>query len=163
MATDPSGRYTAIYRPYHLIGLELGVSVASAALRGEATGAPDGWRGDVAAAAKRALAAGETLDGEGGYCVYGRLVPARRAFAERLLPIGLAARIRLRRPVGADDQGRLPDRQAIVGAAVDIVVGRGRGRTCGGCQMGHRHGLLPLSDRGLRGRSDARTQVLTPG
>jgi predicted homoserine dehydrogenase-like protein len=29
-------------------------------------------------------------------------VSARRAFAERLLPIGLATRIRLRRPVAAD-------------------------------------------------------------
>ncbi len=102
VVTSPCGRFAALYRPYHLIGLELGISVASACLRGEPTGTPTGWRGDVAAAAKRDLAAGEMLDGEGGYCVYGRLVPARRAFAERLLPIGLAARIRLRRPVSAD-------------------------------------------------------------
>ncbi len=38
MRTDASGRFAAMYRPYHLIGLELGVSVLSAALRGEPTG-----------------------------------------------------------------------------------------------------------------------------
>jgi predicted homoserine dehydrogenase-like protein len=102
LVTSPCGRYAAMYRPYHLIGLELGVSVASACLRREATGAPTGWRGDVAATAKRDLAAGEVLDGEGGHCVYGRLVPARRASERRLLPIGLAARARLRRPAPAD-------------------------------------------------------------
>jgi predicted homoserine dehydrogenase-like protein len=102
LVTSPCGRYAALYRPYHLIGLELGVSVASAALRGEATGAPDGWRGDVAATAKRALAAGEMLDGEGGHCVYGRLVQASRAQTEGLLPIGLATGVRLRRPVAPD-------------------------------------------------------------
>ena len=102
LVTSPCGRFAALYRPYHLIGLELGISVASACLRGEPTGAPTGWRGDVAAAAKRDLAAGEVLDGEGGHCVYGRLVPARRAFSDGLLPIGLATRVRLRRPVAAD-------------------------------------------------------------
>ena len=76
LVTDDSGFYTALYRPYHLIGLELGISVAHAALRGEATGAATGFRGDVAATAKRDLAAGEELDGEGGYAVYGRLMPA---------------------------------------------------------------------------------------
>ncbi len=67
LQTDGSGRYAALYRPTHLIGLELGISVASAALRGEPTGVPTGFRGDVATVAKRDLAAGETLDGEGGY------------------------------------------------------------------------------------------------
>ena len=109
LITSPCGRYAALYRPYHLIGLELGVSVASAALRGEATGAPDAWRGDVAATAKRDLAAGETLDGEGGHCVYGRLVRAARAAADRLLPIGLANGVRLRRPVAMDAQLSLDD------------------------------------------------------
>ncbi len=99
MITDPSGRYTSLWRPYHLIGLELGISVAKAALDGEATGTAIAWRGDVAACAKRNLAAGEILDGEGGYCVWGRLVPAARAAEEGLLPIGLAHGVRLLRPV----------------------------------------------------------------
>src|SRR5438132_2151059 len=66
LKTDASGWYAAMYKPYHLIGLELGISVLAAALRGEPTGQASGWRGDVVAVAKRALQAGETLDGEGG-------------------------------------------------------------------------------------------------
>ena len=53
MLPDESGRYTAMYRPTHMIGLELGISVASAALRKEPTGAPTGFRSDVVATAKK--------------------------------------------------------------------------------------------------------------
>ncbi|MFQ3623367.1 MAG: SAF domain-containing protein [Acetobacteraceae bacterium] len=109
LATDPSGRYAALYRPYHLIGLELGVSVASAALRREPTGAPEGWRADVAATAKRDLAAGEVLDGEGGATVWGRCIPAERAVREGTLPIGLAHGVRLTRPVRAGELLRWGD------------------------------------------------------
>ena len=77
-STDPSGRYSAMYKPYHAIGLELGISVASVGLRGEPTGQPRRVHADVVATAKRALAAGETLDGEGGYTVYGKLDARRR-------------------------------------------------------------------------------------
>jgi predicted homoserine dehydrogenase-like protein len=101
VATDPSGRYAALWRPYHFIGLELGVSVASAALRREATGSAEDWRGDVAATAKRDLAAGEVLDGEGGAMVWGKCIPAARSLAEGALPIGLAHGIPLTRPVRA--------------------------------------------------------------
>jgi predicted homoserine dehydrogenase-like protein len=99
LVTDESGNYAAMYKPYHLIGLELGLSVASIGLRGEPTGAPDAFRGDVAAVAKRDLMEGETLDGEGGYTVWGRLMPARDSLASGALPIGLAHGIRLTRPV----------------------------------------------------------------
>jgi predicted homoserine dehydrogenase-like protein len=100
-STDPSGRYSAMYKPYHAIGLELGISVASVGLRREPTGAPLAWHGDVVATAKRDLAAGETLDGEGGYTVYGTLVPASRSLALGALPLGLAHGARLVRPVAA--------------------------------------------------------------
>jgi predicted homoserine dehydrogenase-like protein len=99
LATDESGNYAAMYKPYHLIGLELGVSVASVGLRGEPTGAPAGFRGDVVAVAKRELKAGETLDGEGGYTVWGRLAPARESLQQRGLPIGLAHGVKLARAV----------------------------------------------------------------
>ena len=59
-----------------MIGLELGISVASAALRAEPTGSPTGFRSDVIACAKRPLKAGEVLDGEGGYMVWGKQAPA---------------------------------------------------------------------------------------
>ena len=99
LVTDPSGHTTAMYKPCHLIGLELGISVASAALRQEATGAPTAWRGDVVATAKRDLAAGEMLDGEGGYTVYGKLLPAADSLRLGGLPIGLAHKVKLVRPV----------------------------------------------------------------
>jgi predicted homoserine dehydrogenase-like protein len=101
LPTDPSGRYGALYRPYHLIGLELGISIASAAVRGEATGSARAFQGDVVSVAKRDLRAGEVLDGEGGYTVRGVLAPASASLARRALPIGLAAGVALRRAVAA--------------------------------------------------------------
>jgi predicted homoserine dehydrogenase-like protein len=103
VATDKSGRISALYRPFHLIGLELNVSILSAALRKEATGAPTAFNGDVVATAKRDLRAGEMLDGEGGTCVWGRLMPAGSSLAIGGLPIGLANHVPLVRDVG---QGR---------------------------------------------------------
>src|SRR4029453_6685097 len=94
-STDPSGRYSAMYKPFHAIGLELGISVASVGLRGEPTGQPTAWHADVVATAKRDLAAGETLDGEGGYTVYGRLMPAADSLRLGGLPLGLAHGVRL--------------------------------------------------------------------
>ena len=99
LATDAGGRYAAMYKPYHLIGLELGISVAQAALNGQPTGTARGWRGDVVATAKRDLKAGEMLDGEGGYTVWGKLCPAANSLAAGSLPLGLAQGVRLARPV----------------------------------------------------------------
>ncbi|MEV7087445.1 SAF domain-containing protein [Streptomyces sp. NPDC093085] len=99
--TDPTGRYGSLYRPYHMIGLELGVSVASAVVRGEATGAAQAFYGDVVSVAKRDLKAGETLDGEGGYMVFGKLAPAAASLASRALPMGLAHGVKLTRDVAA--------------------------------------------------------------
>ncbi|MPZ09091.1 MAG: flagellar biosynthesis protein FlgA [Kiloniellaceae bacterium] len=104
LATDSSGRYAAMYKPYHLIGLELGISVAHAGLHGQPTGTARGWRGDVVATAKRDLKAGEMLDGEGGYTVWGKLCPASESLAAGSLPLGLAHRMKLMRPV-AKGQG----------------------------------------------------------
>jgi len=95
LPTDATGRYAAMYKPFHLIGLELSISVLNAALRNEPTGSTKEWRGDVATVAKRALKAGEMLDGEGGYTVYGKLVPAARSLAEGALPLGLAHKVKL--------------------------------------------------------------------
>jgi predicted homoserine dehydrogenase-like protein len=99
LKTDSSGRYAAMYKPYHLIGLELNISVLSAALRKEPTGQAFDFRGDVAAVAKRDLHAGEMLDGEGGYTVWGKLMPAQASLAVGALPIGLAHRVKLRADV----------------------------------------------------------------
>lgn len=118
LRTDDTGRYAAMYKPYHLIGLELNVSVLSAALRGEPTGQPRSWEADVVAVAKRDLRAGEVLDGEGGFTVWGRLSPARTSVEHGALPIGLAHGVELAAdvPMGtvlrAADVVAPPDRAA---------------------------------------------------
>jgi predicted homoserine dehydrogenase-like protein len=101
LPNDPSGRYAAMYKPFHLIGLELSISVLNIALRGEPTGSCKAWRGDAVAVAKRPLKAGETLDGEGGYTVYAKLIPAARSLALGALPIGLAGHVKLLRDIPA--------------------------------------------------------------
>ncbi|HEY2876175.1 MAG TPA: flagellar biosynthesis protein FlgA, partial [Reyranella sp.] len=99
LKTDASGRYAAMYKPYHLIGLELNISILSAALRREPTGQPLDFRGDVGSVAKRPLRAGEMLDGEGGYTVWGKLMPAAASLKQGALPIGLAHRLKLKNDI----------------------------------------------------------------
>jgi predicted homoserine dehydrogenase-like protein len=97
--TDVSGRYASLWRPYHLIGLELGISVASVGLRGEPTGCSEEFRGDVVATAKFDMQAGKELDGEGGYTVWGKLMPAMDSLKMGGLPIGLAHGMTLKRDI----------------------------------------------------------------
>ena len=109
MLPDGSGKYAALYRPIHMIGLELGISVASAALRHEPTGAPTSFRSDVVATAKRALKAGEVLDGEGGFCVWGKQTPAEASLRDELLPLGLAHNVKLKRDIAAGEAVKWAD------------------------------------------------------
>ena len=109
--TDPSGRYACLYKRWHLIGLEVGISVASVGLRGESTGCATGFRADVVATAKQELKAGEILDGEGGYTVYGKLYPAEASLALGGLPLGLAHNVRLVNAVAAGAPVRWSDVQ----------------------------------------------------
>jgi predicted homoserine dehydrogenase-like protein len=99
--TDDSGRYACLYKRWHMIGLEVGISVASVGLRGEPTGCATGWRADAIAVAKKDLKAGEMLDGEGGYTVVGRLMPAEDSLAQGCLPLGLAHGWKMVKPVAA--------------------------------------------------------------
>lgn len=103
MKTDSSGIYAALYRPYHFIGLELGISVASAALRGEPTGSSREFQADVGAFAKKDLQPGDILDGEGGYTVFGKLLRAGDSIAGNALPLGLTGKARVTAPVGKGD------------------------------------------------------------
>jgi predicted homoserine dehydrogenase-like protein len=109
MLPDNTGKYAALYRPIHMIGLELGISVASAALRNEPTGAPTGFRSDVVATAKRDLKAGEMLDGEGGFCVWGKQTPADTSLERELLPLGLAHNVKLKRDIAEGQPLRWSD------------------------------------------------------
>jgi len=101
--TDPSGRYACMYKRWHLIGLEVGISVASVGLRGESTGCATGWRADAVATAKKDLRPGEILDGEGGYTVVGRLMPAEASLSQGCLPLGLAHGWKMLRAVAAGE------------------------------------------------------------
>ena len=112
VVTDPDGRYMCLYKRWHMIGLELGQSVASIGLRAEATGVARHFNADVVATAKRDLNPGDLLDGEGGTTVFGKLSPARKSVAGGHLPLGLAHGLKVIREVGAD--------QALTWADVEI-------------------------------------------
>ena len=101
MNTDSSGRYSAMFKPFHLIGLELNISIFSATLRGVPTGSTKDFCGDVVAIAKRDLKVEEILDGEGGATVWGKLLPADVSMSKRYLPIGLAQGIALNKSIKA--------------------------------------------------------------
>jgi predicted homoserine dehydrogenase-like protein len=109
--TDPTGRYACLYKRWHLIGLEVGISVASVGLRREPTGCATGFRADVVATAKRDLKAGEMLDGEGGYTVYGKLFAAAESLKLGGLPLGLAHEVKLLNPIAAGQPVRWSDVQ----------------------------------------------------
>jgi predicted homoserine dehydrogenase-like protein len=121
LQTDTTGRYACMYKRWHLIGLEVGTSVAAVALRGEPTGVATGFRADAVATAKRPLKSGETLDGEGGYTVYGKLMPAARSLALGGLPLGLAHGLKLVHPIAEGAPLTWAD---VDTAAVDGVLGQ---------------------------------------
>ena len=118
LPVDSTGRYASMYKPFHLIGLELGISVLSAALRGEPTGQSRVFRGDAVAVAKRDLAVGDMLDGEGGYTVWGKLLPARTSLEKKALPIGLAHGLKVTRPVKAGEVVTLHDVEQLLDGQV---------------------------------------------
>jgi len=109
LLADRSGKYAALYRPIHMIGLELGISIASAALRKEPTGAPIMFNSDVVATAKRRLNAGEMLDGEGGFCVWGKQTPAAISLQQGYLPLGLAHNVRIKTAIAAGERLKWTD------------------------------------------------------
>lgn len=126
LPTDVSGRFASMYKPFHLIGLELSVSVLSAASRGEPTGQAREMRGTVASVAKRDLKAGEMLDGEGGYTVWGKALPV--SVAGEALPIGLAHGVRMVRDVAKGAVVRMAD----VELGEDAAAGMYRKALAGG-------------------------------
>ena len=102
MNTDSTGQFSAMYKPFHLIGMELNISIFSAALLNQSTGQTQNFSGDVVATSKRSLKKGEILDGEGGATVWGKLIPARDSLSNETLPIGLAHGIKLNKDIKED-------------------------------------------------------------
>ncbi len=103
MVTDSSGSYSAIWRPYHYIGLELAQSIYSIVLDNKATGYTKNFNAEIASVAKKDLKAGEKLDGEGGYCARGRLISSKRSKAEKILPMGLTDDAILKKNIMKDE------------------------------------------------------------
>ena len=99
MNTDDTGKYSAMYKPFHLIGMELNISVFSAALLNQATGQTKKFTGDVVSTTKKKLKKSEILDGEGGATVWGKLVPSKLSLSMEALPIGLAHGIKLKNEI----------------------------------------------------------------
>ena len=102
MNTDSTGQFSAMYKPFHLIGMELNISIFSAALLNQSTGQTQNFSGDVVATSKRALKKGEILDGEGGATVWGKLIPVKDSLSNETLPIGLAHGIKLNKDIKED-------------------------------------------------------------
>ena len=102
MNTDQSGEFSAMYKPFHLIGMELNTSIFSAALLKLPTGQTKYFKGDVVSVSKRSLKKGEKLDGEGGFTVWGKLIPASTSLNLKALPIGLANDMYLKNDINKD-------------------------------------------------------------
>ena len=102
MNTDQSGEFSAMYKPFHLIGMELNTSIFSAALLKLPTGQTKYFKGDVVSVSKRNLKKGEKLDGEGGFTVWGKLIPASTSLNLKALPIGLANDMYLKNDINKD-------------------------------------------------------------
>jgi len=122
MVTDSSGNYSAIWRPYHYIGLELAQSIYSIALDKRATGYTKNYNADVASFAKKDLKVGEKLDGEGGFCVKGKLITSQQSKKEMILPLGLTDKAILKRNIKKDEVVKLNDVE--LNLPTDVVQAR---------------------------------------
>ena len=104
------GPLYVFYVPYHLCHYEVPLTIARAALFGDAAIAGAGGPVvEVVATAKTDLAAGTTIDGIGGFMTYGQCENAGVADAEQLLPMGVAEGCRLVRDVARDASLRYDD------------------------------------------------------
>jgi len=109
MVTDNSGEYSAIWRPYHYVGLELAQSIYSIALDKKPTGYTKFFNADVVSVAKKDLASGETLDGEGGFASRGRLVASKDSIEGKFLPLGLSDGAKIKKSIKKDEFIKIDD------------------------------------------------------
>jgi len=109
MVTDNSGEYSAIWRPYHYVGLELAQSIYSIALDRKPTGYTKFFNADVVSVAKKDLASGEILDGEGGFASRGRLVASKDSIGGNFLPLGLSDGAKTKKSIKKDEFIKIDD------------------------------------------------------
>ena len=109
MVTDQSGNFSAIWRPYHYVGLELAQSIYSVVLDKKPTGQTKYFNADVVSLAKRDLNPGDILDGEGGYYARGKLSTAKKSVENDYLPLGLTDNAKVIKSIKKDDFIKLSD------------------------------------------------------
>jgi len=109
MVTDNSGEYSAIWRPYHYVGLELAQSIYSIALDRKPTGYTKFFNADVVSVAKKDLASGEMLDGEGGFASRGRLITSKNSIEGNFLPLGLSEGAKTKKSIKKDEFIKIED------------------------------------------------------
>jgi len=109
MVTDNSGEHSAIWRPYHYVGLELAQSIYSIALDKKSTGHTKFFNADVVSIAKKDLSSGEILDGEGGFTSRGRLVTSRNSVDSNFLPLGLSDGAKIKKSIKKDEFIKIDD------------------------------------------------------
>ena len=109
MITDKSGDYSAIWRPYHYIGLELAQSIYSIALDQKPTGHTKFFNAEVISVAKKDLHIGEILDGEGGFASRGKLVTAKCSVENNYLPLGLTDGAKIKKSIKKDEYIKIDD------------------------------------------------------
>ena len=124
LAMDDTNTYGLMYRPYHLVGMEVPVSIAKAFLYNESTGTPVAKVAEVAATSKKVLTPGETLDGEGGYTVYGTLLEAAEASDKQLVPIGLCRGAKVKTHIGLDSMITAADVDLLSSEFIDKLIAR---------------------------------------
>ena len=114
------GPYFSLYRPYHLASIEAPLTVFEMVLDHRASLTAEHWTAEVGAMSKRALAAGETIDGVGGSMVRGLIDDADDFARDHAVPLGVLAGARLTRDVPVDhmltyDDVELDESSLIVG------------------------------------------------
>ena len=114
------GPYFSLYRPYHLASIEAPLTVFEMALDHRASLTAEHWTAEVGAMSKRALGAGETIDGVGGSMVRGLIDDADDFVRDGAVPLGVLAGARLTRDLPVDhmltyDDVELDESSLIVG------------------------------------------------
>jgi predicted homoserine dehydrogenase-like protein len=114
------GPLYCFYRPFHLCHIEVPSTIARAVLLNEATIAPLGApMVEVISIAKIDLEAGQTLDGLGGYTIYGQCENADVTRSEKLLPYGVADGCKIKRNIPRDQVITYDDVQLPEGRLID--------------------------------------------
>jgi predicted homoserine dehydrogenase-like protein len=97
------GPYFALYRPFHLASVEAPITVYRAILDRESSLFAPHLNAEVVCMTKKDLAAGDVIDGIGGFTVRGYADNALDAKRDNLVPIGLVAGAKIIKPIAVGE------------------------------------------------------------